>query len=392
MNHSLGQYFTTNTTLQDKVFEFIKNEPSRILEPSIGQGDLVLSLSQKNPDWLFDMYEIDRTIAVYPSIPKEQIIYGDFLLQPITKKYTTIVGNPPYVRTSKGNLYIDFISKCFQLLEDRGELIFIVPSDLFKLTCAAKLLTEMMNQGTFTHIFHPHDEKMFEGASVDIIVFRYLKDKDAEKAVLYNDVLQHVSCRNGLITFHEGNKEGESENSFEEYFDIYVGLVSGKEEVYKHETLGNIDVLTGFQKVEKYILLESFPSQETEEAEINTYLLQHKEALLQRKIRTFHESNWFEWGAPRNISSIRKRAGTPCIYLYNLTRKKQVAFLGEVMYFGGNLLMLVPKEEFKTKVDLEKVVTYLNKSEFQKEFIFSGRFKIGHRQISNCALPKECYS
>jgi adenine-specific DNA-methyltransferase len=343
------------------------------------------------------MYEIDPTIQVYPSIPKEQIIYGDFLSQKITKKYVTIVGNPPYVRTSKGNLYIDFISKCFQLLDDHGELIFIVPSDLFKLTCAAKLLTQMMNEGTFTHIFHPHNEKMFDGASVDVIVFRYLKDKDAEKKALYNDVLHHISCRNGFITFHEGEekKGGEGEKIFEEYFDIYVGLVSGKEEVYKHETLGNIDVLNGFQKVEKYIFLESFPSQESQETQntedINTYLLQYKEALLQRKIRTFHESNWFEWGAPRNISSIRKRAGTPCIYLYNLTRKKQVAFLGEVMYFGGNLLMLVPKEEFKEKVDLEKVMEYLNNTDFQKQFISAGRFKIGHRQISYCVLPQEYY-
>lgn len=391
MAHPLGQYFTTNTILQEKVFEFILNQPTCILEPSIGQGDLVASISKKYPECLFDMYEIDPSIQLYSSIPKDQVIYGDFLTQKIHKKYKTIVGNPPYVRTSKGNLYIDFTLKCFQLLDNHGELIFIVPSDLFKLTCAAKLLTEMMNEGTFTHIFHPHNEKMFEGASVDIIVFRYIKDKSVDKKALYNDVLHHIFCRNGLITFHEvgegeeGEKGGEGEKIFQEYFDIYVGLVSGKEEVYKHETLGNINLLNGKDKVEKYIFLESFPS---ENVEVNNYLLQHKETLLQRKIRTFHEDNWFEWGAPRNISSIRKKMGAKCIYLHNLTRKKDVALLGDVMYFGGNLLMLVPKE----KVDMEKVVEYLNGDDFQKKFICSGRFKIGHRQISNCAIPKECYS
>ena len=34
--HDLGQYFTTNTELKEKIFEFILNDPSNILEPSIG--------------------------------------------------------------------------------------------------------------------------------------------------------------------------------------------------------------------------------------------------------------------------------------------------------------------------------------------------------------------
>jgi hypothetical protein len=37
--HNLGQYFTTHNELKEKVFEFIKNNPSNILEPSMGQGD-----------------------------------------------------------------------------------------------------------------------------------------------------------------------------------------------------------------------------------------------------------------------------------------------------------------------------------------------------------------
>ena len=33
--HNLGQYFTTHNELKEKVFEFILNSPSNILEPSI---------------------------------------------------------------------------------------------------------------------------------------------------------------------------------------------------------------------------------------------------------------------------------------------------------------------------------------------------------------------
>ena len=44
---------------------------------------------------------------------------------------------------------------------------------------------------------------------------------------------------------------------FQDYFDIYVGLVTGKEEVYKNEEIGNIEVLNGADKVDKYIYIEN---------------------------------------------------------------------------------------------------------------------------------------
>ena len=81
-------------------------------------------------------------------------------------------------------MYIEFTEKCYNLLDDNGELIFIVPSDFLKLTSASKLLNVMMTNGTFTHIFHPHNEKMFENASIDVIVFRYCKNSLIDKKVL----------------------------------------------------------------------------------------------------------------------------------------------------------------------------------------------------------------
>jgi len=179
--HDLGQYFTTHTELKQKVFEFVLNEPCNILEPSIGQGDLITFIIEKIPNVTFDMYEIDPKIKLLDKIQQDKVVYGDFMKQIITKTYKTIVGNPPYVRTKKGNLYIDFTEKCYNLLDDNGELIFIVPSDFLKLTSASKLLNIMMNNGTFTHIFHPHNEKMFENASIDVIVFRYCKNSSIEK-------------------------------------------------------------------------------------------------------------------------------------------------------------------------------------------------------------------
>jgi adenine-specific DNA-methyltransferase len=378
--NNLGQYFTTNNKLKEKVFEFILNNPSNILEPSIGQGDLITFIIEKLPSATFDMYEIDTKIKLLDKIDKDKVIYGDFMKKKITKNYKTIVGNPPYVRTKKGNLYIDFTEKCYNLLDNNGELIFIVPSDFFKLTSASKLLNIMMTNGTFTHIFHPHNEKMFEGCSIDVIIFRYCKNNSIEKKALYNEKLLHITNSNGLITFGEEDKKNNV--LFQEYFDIYVGLVSGKEEVYKNEELGNIEVLNGENKLDKYIYIEQYPC---ENERINKHLLDHKKELIERGIRKFNEKNWFEWGAPRNITSIKANLNEECIYIYNLTRKTNIAFVGKVSYFGGGLIMLKPKKA----CNLNNIVSYLNSNTFKDNFLFSGRFKIGHRQISNSYIPSE---
>jgi len=379
--NNLGQYFTTHNELKEKVYDFILNKPLCILEPSIGQGDLVSFVNDKSPNIIFDMYEIDNNITLLKNIEKNNVIYTDFMIEEITKKYDTIIGNPPYIKTKKGNLYIDFTEKCYNLLQDNGELIFIVPSDFLKLTSAAKLLDNMMMNGTFTHIFHPNNEKMFDNASIDIIIFRYCKNASIDKKVLYNEKILYIANCKGLITFCE--EINDNNLTFGDYFDVYVGLVSGKENVYKNEEHGNIDVLNAENKIDKYIYIDKYPCSNDN---VNKYLLDNKKDLLSRRIRKFNENNWYEWGAPRNISIINKNIGKDCIYISNLTRKSKVSFLGKINYFGGGLIMLKPKNN----CNLKNIVDYMNSNIFKDNFMYSGRFKIGHRQICNSNIPNTC--
>jgi adenine-specific DNA-methyltransferase len=232
----------------------------------------------------------------------------------------------------------------------------------------------MMTDGNFTHIYHPHDEKLFENASIDVIVFRYCKNKKLDNTILYNDKKMFVNNSNGLITFSD--KVNKITETFQDYFDIYVGIVSGKDEIYKNEDIGNIDVLTKKDTIEKFILINKFPSGDKQ---IDDYLLLKKDVLMTRKIKKFNDKNWFEWGAPRNIKTIEEKINKDCIYIYNLSRQKNVAFKGKINYFGGNLIMLSPKK----KLNLDKIVNFLNTDVFKNNFMFAGRFKIGHRQISN---------
>ena len=377
--HKLGQYFTTNIELKRMVNKFILNNPDTILETSCGQGDLVSYITKKHPKIKFDMYEIDDKIKLLETVKIDDVIYGDFLEQTITKKYKTIIGNPPYIKTRSGNLYIDFIKKCFNLLETKGELIFIVPSDFLKLTCATKLLSDMIKVGTITHLYHPNDEKLFENASIDIIIFRYCKDETLSNKIIVNDTNMFMTCNEGMVTFTKKNIDETKYKSLKNYFDAYVGIVSGKESVFKNDELGNVTINNGIDKQDKYILINKYPS---ENDEIDEYLLKNKKILISRSIRKFTEKNWFEFGALRNIKYVEENINKDCIYVYNLTRKEKIAYVGKIGLFGGGLIMIVPKNNY----DLKKIVDYLNSDAFKNNFMFSGRFKIGHRQLCSSQI------
>ena len=372
----MGQYFTISEELQTFVFNKVKYKGSTLLEPSFGAGHLLKKFKDSNENYPMMCYELDAAIKPVITFNKHQIsVYGDFTKQSINQKFKTIIGNPPYVKQSTGNLYIKFIELCFGLLDTDGEIIFIVPSDFIKLTSASSLIESMVKEGSFTDFLFPHDEKLFEGASVDVVVFRYEKGVKTKDTVV-NGKKMMCNVNSGIITFSENEVKG---NPLSDMFNVYVGLVSGRDEIYR-VPFGNISILNDKDKVQKYIFAETFP---TGNSAIDAHLQRNKEELLGRKIKKFNDDNWFEWGAPRNITSILQNLGKPCIYVRNMTRSQEVAFIGTVQHFGGSLLCLIPK---KTE-DLQKIVEFLNTKDLQKDYLYSGRFKIGHKQVCNIIVP-----
>jgi adenine-specific DNA-methyltransferase len=369
-----------------------------LLEPSFGAGHLLKKFIEYNPDYPMVCYELDDTVKPVIEFKKQHqtVIYGDFMAHTTTTttttsdKFKTIIGNPPYVKQKQTvNLYIKFIELCFEYLDDDGgEMIFIVPSDFIKLTSAAGIIDKMTRAGSFTDFLFPNDEKLFEGAIIDVLVFRYEKGCHS-KTVNLNGKSVYCNVNKGIVTFSDTEvptgavaSSSSSSSSFDSRFHVYVGIVSGRDEIYR-SPLGNIEVLTDKDRVDRFIYTTEFPSNRPE---IDEHLLKHKDELLERRIKKFSESNWFEWGAPRNISSIRKYWAHPCIYIRNITRQKEVAFIGNVQYFGGSLLCLVPKTDAAAAA-LDQIVEYLNSPVFQKDYMYAGRFKIGHKQISTAMIP-----
>jgi adenine-specific DNA-methyltransferase len=370
-----GQYFTESSTLQDWIFEKTKHKQTELLEPSFGAGHLLKKFLEYDPNYKMECYEIDESIQpIVLTNTNQKITYSDFTQQKFTKKFKTIIGNPPYVKKTPKNLYITFIELCFNLLDTNGELLFIVPSDFIKLTSASKLIMNMTKEGSFTDFYFPHDETLFKEAAIDVMCFRYEKGLHTNKTTVNNQE-KYAIINNGIIIFSDTEHKGQT---LETQFDIYVGIVSGKDEVYK-VPYGNIEILTDKDKVEKFIYVTEFPSNNEE---IDRHLETHKTALKERKIRKFNDTNWFEWGALRNIQTVINNLNKPCIYVRNMTRQKEVAFVGKVQYFGGSLLCLIPKID----IDLAAIVNKLNTEQFKENYMYAGRFKIGQKQLCNTII------
>ena len=379
---SLGQYFTTDKKLQEKICEWIDRKEGPILEPSAGEGHLVRPVYILYPSRPFVCYEIDPLLK-FPELRScDKWIVEDFLNADV-ESFSTIIGNPPYVKAKRGNLYVGFIEKCFGLLKPHGEMIFVVPSDFFKLTQAANLLTEMCSRGAFTHVYWPHDESLFSNASIDVLVFRYEKDEDQESCgLLLNEVPTNLYCTEGVVTFSDGLGDADLVK-MRDVCTVHVGLVSGRESVFKNEK-GNVEVLTGNPAVgqarTRYILLDDLHNSPPE---FVAHLALHKTELMGRKIRKFDETNWYEWGALRNYSTMKKEKGRGCLYVHAVTRNKKVCFKGNVELYGGNLIMILPKAD----ADLTKLMNYINSEGFREQFIHAGRFKIGQRHLATLRFP-----
>ena len=393
----MGQFFTTNEKLLQCVYDFIKNTQGDILEPSFGKGHIIQYLQNKGVTKNRKIYgkELDDTLtSIFKDDDNIGVDFCDYLSFNTTKRFATIVGNPPYFKLKAKdnknpdtilkctNIYVAFIEKAYHMLNDDGELIFIIPSDFFKLTSACKLKELMIKSGSFTHVFHPHEENLFEKASQDVIVFRYQKGHKTNKT-MYNNEPYIMTCSQGNIYFESATSIQYERVKLCDIFDIKVGMVSGAEKIFANEEFGNISILTsGGLKTE--ILIDKIPADGTE---LHSYFVLHKKNLIERKIKKFNEDNWFQWGCLRNLKFMDAELGKPCVYAKAITRNKNVFTIGTVQHYDGSLLCMFPKNPVVAQ-KLDEITKYLNTDDFLHNFLYSGRYKVGQKTLGDNFIPK----
>lgn len=360
----LGQFYTPSHIVELMV-SLIENKGT-IIEPSCGPGAFLSYL----PGHAIGI-EIDEATA------HKNALIMDFF--DYSTSVDTIIGNPPYVRyqdivpstksklsnnfDNRSNLYLFFIEHSINLLNDNGELIFIVPRDFIKTTSALKLNERLFQEGGFTFWKEYGDEKIFADAAPNVVIFRWVKGLKEHKIP--------VSFYNGYLSFGE-IKTDKKKIYLNTLFDIRVGGASGANKVFIEDN-GNIDLVVSDTKKTGLTKKAHYSNTPTD------YLMQHKETLMNRRIKKFTENNWWEWG--RKINHIEG----PKIYVNNKTRDMAPFFTHESGWYDGSVLALIPKEN--NNFDLQTMIDILNNTNWDEQgFLVGGRLVFGQRSLSNAYI------
>ena len=386
----LGQVFTPD--LVAKFMVSLRENKGLCLEPSSGAGAF---LTQLDDPWL--------GIELDPRFARPGVLNIDFFdFDPGELPITTIIGNPPYVKFAdisdstkskldltmfdkRTNLYLFFIKKCIDLLSSGGELIFIVPREFIKVTSGAKLNTWMHSLGNITHFVEMGDAQIFDGATPNVAIFRFVKGDFSRETQYLNlgnrdlSILKDplsLTWETRLFTLANGQivfSDEEHAARFSEYFYVKVGAVSGADSIFVNEEFGDTDfVFSGTErsgKTRKMIFNKHIP-----------HLDQFKERLISRRIKAFDESNWWTWGRGLYVSSEKR------IYVNQRTRNSKPFFIHNCKNFDGSVLAIFPKAPF---ANLEKVTLILNEIDWHKlGFVIDGRLVFTQRSLENAPIPE----
>lgn len=372
----LGQVFTPKDIV-DLMIKMIQ-KGDRILEPSCGDG----AFSNPLLEQFSDVVSIEFDEGHCPD-------YGlnmDFFDYPVTEKFSTIIGNPPYVSGKKilkstlskinsqlithgkSNLYLYFIEKSINHLEEGGEIIFITPREFIKNTSSYKLNQWLYEMGTITHWLEFGDQVIFKGYSPSVVIFRFEKGNFSRKTITGEGekIFQHDS---GQLFFLDNELKGTKLGSL---FDIKVGGVSGMDEVFAEDG-GNQQFVCSYTRTTGGLKTFHYNI-------INDYTISKKELLLQRKIKNFNESNWWMWGRDFHKSDRRR------IYVNSKTRIENPFFINECKYYDGSVIALIPKVD-SVEEKLEQYLDKLNRVDWERlGFKVGGRFVFTQKTLHNITL------
>ncbi|MDR2188598.1 MAG: class I SAM-dependent methyltransferase [Azonexus sp.] len=370
----LGQVFTPANVV-DFMLGLCRNN-GRFLEPSVGDGAFFHALRQRGADCV--------GIEIDPRVAPTGVAVGDFFAYPLDEQFDSIVGNPPYVRfqeiaagtrqrldsklfDSRSNLFLFFIEKAVRHLRPGGELVFIVPRELIKLTAAKKLNAWLYREGSMTHFFETGDTRVFANATPNCCIFRFEKGRFDRRMA---DGRMFTEAAGQLMFLRDDHRL-----KLSDVFAVKVGAVSGADAIYTHRE-GNME----------FVFSQTADSGRTRRMFYgirHPHLAKHKPQLLARRVKHFDESNWWQWGRACPFNEL------PRIYVNGRTRKAEPFFLHDCKNYDGSILALFPKNQRLTRRQLIECTIMLNREVDWQQlgFICDGRFLFTQRSLQNGLLP-----
>ncbi len=228
-----GSYYTPEYLarfITKRVLDSISDKKTiSILEPSVGDGSFVIELEKYNNIHLcaIDINEQELQIAKDKwKHKKASFIHSDFLNFNPEKKFSVVLGNPPYVKknllsknqielcneihktelsstASIKNIWTPFVIKSATLLKKDGILAFVLPSELLQVKFAEEIREYLKNNFERIEIF-TFNNLMFECKGQDTVILIAYK-KHIEQGEYFTNIDSSETLLNQTFKLKKNN-------------------------------------------------------------------------------------------------------------------------------------------------------------------------------------------
>jgi hypothetical protein len=195
-----GIYFTPNKIVEE-VCEFVLDKKltiNTVLEPSCGSGQFLEYLVGKN------VTAIENNEIIYNATKEKfpYIIHGDFLEHNFENRFDVVIGNPPYFTIQKKmvnkkyypffegrpNIYILFILKSFELLNEEGILAFVLPTNF--LNCIYyNELRKYLSKYTILKITLSNEKFIETSQEICVFIIQKKLSLNQDYKIWFNDIV-----------------------------------------------------------------------------------------------------------------------------------------------------------------------------------------------------------
>ena len=222
----------------------------------------------------------------------------------------------------------------------------------------------LYDNGTITHWYEYGDEVLFKGYSPTVVVWRFQKN-DFSRKTMTNDGIKDFGITDGYLYFTNNDYI----IKFSDLFFVKVGAVSGKDDIFSSE-YGNKEFVCSYTKTSGELKRMFYNIK-------SDYLEQYKDVLINRKIKSFTENNWWHWGRGLYESNENR------IYVNCKTRDKKPFFTNECKYYDGSILAIFPKVD----IDICLAIDMLNDVNWDElGFKVGGRLCFSQKALENTYL------
>lgn len=240
-----GIYFTPPDTINKNLNylePFIQDNIINVLEPSCGSCEYVLEINKRYPNIKITAIEYNNSVynsIKYLSNNKINIINENFINYKSNIKYDLIIGNPPYFVMKKKdvllkyykyfdgrpNIFILFIIKSLELLNNNGIISFILPKSFLNCLYYNKTRDYINKNYKILNIIECNDNYIDTKQETIIFIIQNNKqdiDNNEEYIININDNTIFGSLEN-IKSLKELNKN--TKTLFDLNFKVNVGKV-----------------------------------------------------------------------------------------------------------------------------------------------------------------------